>query len=154
LWDGEKWRHKTQEELQREITIKNFDNTTAVIKRVDPDSAKKTLGVFLSPDNNMGLQVKNLKAKVCKFADCIRMGRISCQDAEQGMRTTIWKTLKYPLAVMSFAKDTWDDIIHPIMLQGLSKTGVNRNFPRDMVFGPRTRQGLGYKHPYYLQIIK
>ena len=40
------------------------------------------------------------------------------------------------------------------MLQGLPKTGVNRYFPRDVVLGPRERHGLGYNHPYYLQIIK
>ena len=48
LWDGEKWRHKMQKELQGELTIKNFDNTTSVIKRADPDWAKKTLGFFIS----------------------------------------------------------------------------------------------------------
>ena len=80
----------------------------ATLTRVAPDSARETLGAFLSPAHTTGPQLEKLKGKASEFADCIRTGRISREDAEHGMRTSIWKTLKYPLAVTSFDKDIWD----------------------------------------------
>ena len=84
-WENEAWRCKTPEELPGELTIINVDNTVVALTRVAPESARETLGAFLSPDNTTGPQLEKLKGKAREFVDCIWTGRIFREDAEQGM---------------------------------------------------------------------
>ena len=70
------------------------------------------------------------------------------------MKSTIWKTMEYPMPTTSFSSKIWNSIISVILLEGLPKVGANRNFPRAMVFANEEHQGLGFKHPFWLQVIK
>ena len=89
-----------------------------------------------------------------QFADSIQCGRISQADAVMAMKSTIWKSLEFPMAITSLSKQEWDTIIRPILMEGLPKMSANRNFPRDIVFAPEKLQGFNFQHPFSLQVIK
>ena len=116
--------------------------------------ANETLGTWLAPDGTETLQIESLNAKATKFADSIRCGRISQDNALMAMKSTIWKSLEFPMATTSLSKKEWEAIISPILREGLPKMSTNRHFPRDIVFAPEKLQGFNFQHPFRLQVIK
>ena len=51
-------------------------------------------------------------------------------------------------------KDECEEIMRPALNAALPKMGLNRHFPRDVLFGSKDFQGLGIPHLYTLQSIK
>ena len=64
------------------------------------------------------------------------------------------KTLEYPPTAISLFKKEWDRILQPALNATLPKSGLNRNFSRDIVFAPTECQGLGLRHPCHLQCLR
>ena len=91
--------------------------------------------------------------KAKKWADAMRSGRISRQEAWLAITSTIWKTLSYPLSATNLTKSQCEQIMSPILKYGLPAIGVCRNFPRSMVFAPIKYMGLGFQHLYTVQEI-
>lgn len=91
--------------------------------------------------------------KTKKWADNLRVGRISRPQAWLALTCTIWKTLVYPLPAMTLSKRQCEAIMRPAVQQGLRSAGIVSSMPRAIVFGPLKYQGLGLKHLYTLQGI-
>jgi hypothetical protein len=51
----------------------------------------------------------------------------------------------------TITEQQWEYIITPILKVGLPRSGIARNFPRDILFGPKAFQGFGIFHPWYHQ---
>jgi hypothetical protein len=102
-------------------------------------------------DGNNMEECAALRKKADKFADCIRTGFISRDDAVVALHTTIMKSLEYPLEATTMSKDQWDYIMAPIMLASLPRMGYVRSFPRDIVYASKDFCGLGVMHPWFNQ---
>ena len=98
------WIYKNENSLKGTITSKNHDNIRTKIERMNCSKEKETLGVFLAPDASQDKEIEKLSIAAKVFADSIQIGRISKKDALQAIRSTIWKTLEYPMAVTSLTK--------------------------------------------------
>ena len=104
------------------------------LQREEPGQANETLGTWLAPDGSETLQFARLQEKAMQFADSIRSGRISQADAVMAMKSTIWKSLEFPMTTTSLSKKEWDSITRPILMEGLPKMSANRHFPKDINF--------------------
>jgi hypothetical protein len=62
--------------------------------------------------------------------------------------------MEYPMAVTTIKEQEWNYILAPIFQAGLPRSGIEWNFPRDVLFGPRWLQGFGIMHPWYHQEIE
>lgn len=70
------------------------------------------------------------------------------------LKTTIIKSLEYPMAITTFSQKVLAKLMSPILQVCLPKAGICRSFPRAVVYGPIKYQGLGVPHPYGLQVSR
>jgi hypothetical protein len=131
-----------------DISINNVDDSgREVLNRYEASEAKKTLGVYLAMDGNNQEETRYLRDKAEEFADCVRTGFLSQEDATYALHRTIMKTLEYPLVATTMDKLQWDYIMSPIIKLTLPRMGFVRSFPRDVVYGPEDLCGLGVLTP-------
>jgi hypothetical protein len=115
--------------------------------------AKETLGVMQAMNGNNKEEIRHLWAKAEEFADSLRTGFLKKNNAWYALTSTIMKTMEYPMAVTTIKEHEWNYIVAPILQAGLPRSGIERNFPRDVLFGPSCLQGFGILHPWYHQEI-
>jgi hypothetical protein len=102
-------------------------------------------------DGNNRDEINYLRAKAESFADYMRTGFLSKNDSWYALNATILKTMEYPMATTTMTETEWNYIFAPILLASLPKAGLDRSFPRDILFGPSSLQGFGIMHPWYNQ---
>jgi hypothetical protein len=82
VWTGEKWRYAIKEDIPGDISFNNVNDIgRARLHRYEGSEAQKTIGVFLAMDGNNMEETPHLRKKAVDFADCVRMGFLSWQDA-------------------------------------------------------------------------
>ena len=120
---------------------------------VQPITARETVGVMQAMDGNNKAEILHLRGKVEEFADAIRTGFLKKNDAWYALNSTTLKTMEYPMAVTTIKEQEWNHIMVPILKASLPRSGIERNFPRDVLYGPKRMQGFGILHPWYHQEI-
>jgi hypothetical protein len=133
--------------------VKDIANTRKVIKRLEPHQAYETLGVFLAPDGNLEEQFQKMLAAANKWAENLRTGKISRNEAWLALQSTIMRTLVYPLPAIRLTKSQCESIMAPLLHFCLPAMGVCRNFPRKLVHSTLDYIGLDIKHLFLLQEI-
>ena len=118
---------------------------------LDPSEGKKTLGVILAPDGNNKAAVKELREKAVHWRNLIKTGHIDNRDAWLALQTTIYKTLQYPLPALTLTEKECNHVMAPMLMGGLSSSGINRNIPREILYGPKNEGGLGLWNLYDFQ---
>jgi hypothetical protein len=152
-WNGRKWVYKTIAETPFEITVKDYQGVPTTLKRLECTEAIETLGVFLAMDGNNRQQIIKMQKKAMEFAEQVRIGRVTREEAWYAVNSTIMKTLEYPMEAINLTKKDWEEIMLPIWKYSLSKSGINEKFPRDFVYMSSSHLGLGVPHPWYTQNI-
>ena len=102
-------------------------------------------------DGNNMAEAKKLRQKAEEFADCIRTGFVTRNEAWYALNATSMKTFEYPMEAITLTKPQWDFIMTPVLTATLPRAGIVRSFPRDMVYAPVDYCGLGIMHPWYRQ---
>ena len=74
-------------------------------------------------------------------------------DITVTLNTTIWKLLLYPLATTTLTEEDFNNIMRPTIMAALPRLGLNRSFPKTILFSPLKYQGFGLKHLHTLQMI-
>ena len=96
-----KWRYKTKEELEGELTAKDHYEVRQIIKQLKTTEAYETLGVWLAADSNHTKELEILKGFAKEWVDHIQVSFLSKSEAVRAMSTTIIKKLEYPLLAMN-----------------------------------------------------
>jgi hypothetical protein len=152
-WTGSAWKYRTIADMPGNILITGVDGERVVQTRYNPDVAKETLGVMQAMDGNNKDEILHPRAKAEEFADSLQTGFLKKNDVWYALTSTILKTMEYPMAVTTMKEQEWNHILVPILKAGLLRSGIERNFPRDILFGPKCLQGFGILHPWYHQEI-
>ncbi len=58
------------------------------------------------------------------------------------LQLVVYCKLTYPLTSMTFTEDQCAEILKPLLATVLPAMGIMRNFPRAVIHGPYTKQGL------------
>ena len=101
----------------------------------------------------MTSQVKTLKEKSQVWVDNIIAGHLNRVNITVALNTTIWKSLSYPLAATTLLEEDCNNTMHPTIIVALPRLGLNKYFPRTVIFSPLKYQGYGLKHLHTLQKI-
>jgi hypothetical protein len=105
VWTGERWPYAMKEDTPGDISINNVNDIgRARLHRYEASEAQKTLGVFLAMDGNNMEETRYLRQKAVDFADCVRTGFLSRQDATYALHCTIMKTLEYLMVATTMNK--------------------------------------------------
>jgi hypothetical protein len=145
------WQYKSIADSPGRSFVNDINGIRKELQRLEPSQAETTLGVDLALDGNTLQQARKMIDTAQKWADNMRTGRISRDEAWLAITSTIWRTLAYPLPSLNLTKPQCEDIMAPILRYGLPAMGICRTFPRKMVFAPTKYMGLGFTHLYTLQ---
>jgi hypothetical protein len=102
-------------------------------------------------DGNNVAETKKLREKAEEFADCIRTGFVTQNEAWYALNAAIMKTFEYRMEAITLTKLQWDYIMSPVLMATLPRAGIVRTFPRNIVYAPMDYCGLGIMHPWYRQ---
>jgi hypothetical protein len=151
IWSNGSWRYASKQEVPTSLTMLNSDGSRSTLEQVEVWEGRRTLGVRLAPDGNNQAEFVHLREQCNQWADKIRSGMLPKRYTWQAFTTTILSKLAYALPATTFSRKECEAITRRIIFTTLSKDGVNAHMPRDIVYGSRLRQGLGYPDLYVWQ---
>ena len=152
-WINNQWAYVTKEDSPEILTLRTSKENRTVLRRLNPNESKETLGVYLAVDGNNNQTIKELKNKVIRFGDQIRTGNLNPNEAWYALNSTIMKTIEYQLPAITLSEKEWQDIMSPLWCRLLPKANINRNFPRDLIYAAKDHYGLGVYNPYINQYL-
>jgi hypothetical protein len=145
------WKYKPTEEIEGVLEARDFDSSRKSIKRLDVSEAFETLGVFLAPDGNDVAQFQKMLTKAEEWASKVQKSFLRQREMSMALKTTILKTLEYPLLTTSLSLNQCQKIMRPILVSALPKSRFNRNFCRRTLFAPGSHLGLDIHQLYVTQ---
>ena len=137
---------------EQELKLSSGNSTaTQVITRRDINEPTKTLGVWMCPNGDESAQVTHLRIEANKFASLLRSSRLSKVAAYTAYRTSWIPAVTYSLNTTTMTQREMMQIQLQATAASLQKIGVNKNFPRAVVFGPTSMGGLEFRDLYVEQ---
>ena len=153
-WKNGKWSYGDMNNVL-EDSLKCLDKNNVIheLRNKAPSEATEMLGVFLAPDGNNDKQLEEFLSKSKKMQNCLNQGHLCRYEAWTALTRVSTKSLEYPLPAMTFSKHQCRQYMTPLLHSHLPKAGINRNFPRALLYGTKEYGGLGLHDPYLLQGI-
>ena len=144
-WDWTKGRP-----TQRKITDNNpplklttqGDKDTTLIKRNDPKTASRILGVHLSPMGDFSTQLQILRTKANNFAIRLRSPKLTATNIVTFHRTTYAPSMRYVLPVMAIDEEELATLQTQVLQLMMNKLGYSRTTPIKIRHGPSAMGGL------------
>lgn len=96
-WKNDKWHYTNAQDVPGEIHVRDADGQIKLLTRLEPHESNETLGIFISMDGNQRDEVAKLRMKTEEFAEQVRTGFVTRDEAWQALNTTIMKTLEFPM---------------------------------------------------------
>jgi Reverse transcriptase (RNA-dependent DNA polymerase) len=152
--DGEPTQ-RPKSKLSSEIRI--TDSTTGETVNIDikdPAESHKTLGGWQNPAGNSLQQAKILELKERKMAAYFSYMRLFKYRVHLAYNSMYTKSLQFPLGVTMMTYETANQISMRTTQAIIGAMGLNRQAPRQIVFAPTSKLGLGLKHHYMVQGTK
>ena len=140
-------------ENKADIYVKSKTGQTKV-DRLPSDMASRILGVWLAPNGDSTTQTKELLALTTAWADRVRTGHLKQGDAWTYYQTTIQKSLEYPLLATTLSEEQCRKVEQPALTVALHSSSLPSNFPRDILYGPKGKLGLGASQLFTTQGLK
>jgi len=147
------WKYKTWEDKTSNLQIPNQDGTMVTIPQLQANEACQTLGVCLAPNGNNEAEFQYMHGVATEWKNHMVTAKIPWAAADFGLQHVLFLKLCYPLLVTTFDKKQCDELLKPILLQGLPRIGVNRHLPRAMVHGLVAYQGLNIPNLHMEQML-
>jgi hypothetical protein len=87
-----------------ELHVNDINRDRKLLQHLEPHQAYETLGIYMAPDGNSDAQMEKLHSLAIKWADAMRTGHVTKDEAWLAATTTIWWFLSYPLAALHLSK--------------------------------------------------
>jgi hypothetical protein len=121
-----KWIIDKRTDNNIQITIKDDNGIEQQILQNQCCDGELALGVMFSPSGKMDDEVKYLRKRTENWAELVRTGHLRHSEAWLALKTTVMKTIEYALPTTTLTKLQLDQIMHPVISAGLSKSGICR----------------------------
>ena len=83
----------------------------------------------------------------------VRRGHLDRNESWTTLTHVALKAIEYSLPALTLSEKECTSIMAPLLQSHLPKSGLNRNFPRDILYGPMKNQGLGLHNIFLTQGI-
>ena len=128
-WKQGRWPYSSLSESPGSLFVRDLSGgTPRLLRRLHHSEAERTLGVYIAPDGNMATQAKILRAKAEQWAELTRTGLIPRWLVWQSFRSSITRTLHYPLAATTLTQAQCTHIMAPVKKVALSGSGIACTF--------------------------
>jgi len=152
-WANKEWKYKRSNELKGHLSITQSRTGTIIIPRLEPDEARRTLGVRIAPDGNNLAEAHHLHGVANEWAKHMARAHPTRAEAEFSLRQVLLPKLTYALQATTFDEQQCAEIMKPALSKALPAMGINRHFPRAVAYGPKSHQGLAIPNLFTEQII-
>jgi hypothetical protein len=125
------------------LTVRNPAGTRENLKQKRSNEARETLGVWQAPDGNEKTQTEKLIEKIDDWRENISTSRINRKDTTWAVRTTIGKSIRYPLAATTLSGKECEEVEKTLKKAAYGKMGVVRTAPQYLGSAPKEFGGLG-----------
>jgi hypothetical protein len=98
-----------------DISIRGVDGVQVTLEQLEPSEARETLGVFIAMDGNWREEVRVLKEKTITFAEQLRVGSVTPNEAWYSFNVTVMKSIEYPMAATYITEKEWTEIMKPLV---------------------------------------
>ena len=115
--------------------------------------AHKTLGHYKDPAGTQKEQYRQLKKKSDKNTAFLWKRHLSRREAWTYYYACYLPSVGYPLSCSSLSKHQLDNIQRNAMKIIVARCGFNRNTKKEILYGPLSLGGAGFRHLYVLQGI-
>ena len=119
------------------ILTSGSSTSVSTIKRLDPNTASRTLGVYLSPTSEWTKQIEVLKAKIDKLAGRLLTSSLTFDDVRVFYQSIYTPSIHYVLPALSIDEKHLEEIQTRSVEALLIRKGFNRHFPRQSTHGPQ-----------------
>jgi len=153
-WKAGRWRYATIKETPATLSVLDLDGRRQTLRRLRVDEAERTLGVYIAPDGNMTEQARRLRRKAEEWAEHTRTGILPRHLAWESFKTTITRTLAFPLAATTLSAEECRHIMAPAKRVALSCSGVACTIANPVACGPTSHLGLGVPALYIHQGVE
>ena len=116
------------------LKCKDKDGRWTNLKYIPSHQAVEMLGVYLAPDGNNEEQIKQMKKKTTKLGEMVRTGHVDRAEAWTALNAVAMKSIEYSLPALTLSEQECTQIMWPLLKAYLPKAGINRNFPRDVLY--------------------
>jgi hypothetical protein len=146
--------YKTVHDSPGKLEVNDIHGKPQRLRQLEPWEAVRTLGVRLAPDGNMRAQFEYMVSVATHWADSLRSGYLPRHLTWTAWRTTILKTLEYPLPVTTLTRNQCNRITSIVAAAALPRCGIMRTFPRALLHAPIKYGGLNIPDLYVEQGIQ
>ena len=148
-----KWNYKTMDETPGTLYLSTNDQSIE-LKRHPVTHAERELGCKTRHDGNDISNYTWFRKKSQVWADRVRDGSLQPHEAWWALKTTIYKSIEYPLLSTCFNTKQCAGIMAPALEAALNASRIQKKFPRDVAYGSLEAQGLGLYNIHILQFIE
>ena len=142
------WRYARVDEMPAHILIHDENRTQQRIEICETSDGRKTLGSFLAPDGNNNAQLTYMNNATDEWTRRIQRSFISRFSANISVRTTIKKTLVYPISAITISEKECNKLMTKIKNAALPKMGINQKVGLKYLYGPSRYQGIAFPNLY------
>jgi hypothetical protein len=96
------------------------------LERLEVTETWKTLGFKTAQTGDYTAQFEDILEASQKWAAQIKASNLRQMDDMLALRSTIWKTLEYPLTCTTLTNKQCEQIMQPAMSAGLAKSHICR----------------------------
>jgi hypothetical protein len=152
-WKNGEPVYKRIQETGGELRVRDLYGSQQTLKHMQPWEAERTLGVRLAPDGNMDAQFAWMLQTARTWAEKIRTGHLPRHLTWQAWKSTIQKTLEYPLTTTTLTEAQCYKLTSVLTQSTLPRIGIMKSFPRALVHAPNKMAGLNIPSLYIEQGI-
>ena len=149
---GTKFVHTSIEESPGELHLKpKFDGYTESIRRLEPDDAHETLGIFVTITNNQSKQLSVLKDIVKEWTRKIQSSPLSNEDKLVAYTDYLEAKLLYVLPLCSLTYVQCQELDKLLSSTLFNIHGFQKNTNRNVLYMSEELGGLSIYSVYHLQ---
>ena len=124
-----------------------------MVQRYDITKANEGLGLWVTPNGKMDLQLEKSLKKVNTWSERLHRSFLNQKEAYIGANTTIFKTIEYVLPGTLFTEAQCRILERALYRHLMGKLGLTTKFPLAYNFGPHEFQGAALLEMYMAQMI-
>jgi hypothetical protein len=152
-WKNGQWAYVSNEDTSASLSNRNDAGNRVKLESLEVTEAHKTLGVKTPPTGDNTAQFEHMLEASHKWAAQIKASDMRQNDAWLALRSTIWKTLEYPLTCTTLTEKQCEHIMRPAMSAGLAKYHICRSFPTSLLNAGSEAVGADLPHLFTVQYI-
>ena len=134
-----------------ELWVKNSRGFLEKIEQIEPNIARRTLGVWQAVNGQENTQTKVLLKKIETWGG--NTSEMTRKESNTAMVSTIGRSIRYPLAATTLSSQQCKEVDKSLKKNVLGKMGVVRTAPDAAVFSPNKLGGIGLHKTEIDQVI-